>query len=94
MKPLGHRSQGLRRIAMRARGAVLGCGEAAVFLSRSTGHAAAVAYTDRRYASAIRRHAAHLVGIYRDDLGENPGLTERLVEDLCEHARSGGAVTA
>lgn len=88
MRPLGHASIGARRIAMRARAAVLAHGEIAVFLSRTTREAAAVAYTDTDYAWARRRHAAHLVGTYRDDLSDNTGLLEQLIDDLIEHAKA------
>lgn len=87
MKPLGHVSQGARRIAARAREAVMCSGEAAVFLSRITGQAAAVGYTDADYSRALRRHGLHLVGVYVDDLADTDEQLEQLVEDLVEHTR-------
>lgn len=94
MKSLGCASHGARRLAERACVAVVQGGEVAVFLSRATRKAAAVAYTDRQYARAMRRHAPSLVGVYRDDLADNDGLQDRIVDDLIAHARSGRAVSA
>ena len=92
--PLGHASRGERSIATRALAAVQAHGQVAVFLSRATREAAAVAYTDRGYARATQRHAAHLVGVYRDDLGGNEGLFQQMLGDLREHAKARRAVPA
>lgn len=88
MRPLGHVSQGARRLAFRVRTTVKDHGQVAVFLSRTTGQGAAVAYTDPEYAFAMRRHVQHLVGVYVDDLGDNDELFERVVEDLREHLKA------
>lgn len=94
MKPLGNLSNGVRRMATRAHQAVLGCGEVAVFLNRQTRRAAAVPYTAPGYARVLQSHATHLVGVYRDDLGDNDGLVERMVDDLVVHAKARRAVSA
>jgi hypothetical protein len=89
MRTLGHLSQGTLRIAQSACDAVLAHGEVAVFLSRKTGEAAAVEYTSRDYQYAMRRHAPHLVGVYRDNLADNDGLFEQMLDDLACHVSAG-----
>lgn len=94
MKPLGHRSEGTRRLARRAQEAVFAHGEVAVFLSLTTGQAAALPYTRFGYAAALRRHARHLVGVYQDRLGDNAGLYEQLLADLAAHLATRGKAAA
>lgn len=87
MKPLGHASDGARRLALRAREAILKHGQAAIFLGCGTGEAVAVEHTDADYTGALQRHALHLVGVYRDDLSNPSTLGEQLVGGFLIHMR-------
>ncbi len=85
MRPIGHRDQGVRRLAERVMTCLRDHGQVAVLLSRSTGNGAAIAYTDRSYEWHMRRQAEHLVGVYRDDLGDGASLYEQIVNDMAAH---------
>jgi hypothetical protein len=85
MRSLGHVSEGNRRLADRVCDAVRASGEAAVFVRHSTGLAAAMAYTDRGYQSALQQHVADLVGVYRDEIDAETPLSRLVLDDLAVH---------
>lgn len=95
MITLGPISSGAARLAKAARHAVMECGEAAIFASVVTGEAAAIAYTAPDYAMQLRRHAEHLVGVYRDDVKKHythdverqAELLREITDDLVEHLK-------
>jgi len=84
---LGKLSRGTSRIAYRARAAIVTSGQAAIFLSRGTGNAVAVAYTAPDFEWQCRRHLQHLVGVYTDPLDDGRALLAQLNDDLLAHVQ-------
>lgn len=95
MIELGPLSSGAAPIAKAARDAAIQCGQIALFASLDSGKACAVPYTDPSFDWLVRRHAAHLVGVYRDDVHDEhtsdvmrrAALLREITDDLVEHLK-------
>lgn len=92
---LGPLSSGALPLAKAARDAALQCGQIALFASTQSGQACAVPYTDPSFDWLVRRHAEHLVGVYRDDVSDEhtsdvlrrAELLREITDDLAEHLK-------
>lgn len=95
MIELGPLTRGALPIAQGAHEATLHCGQIALFASTHSGKACAVPYTDPSFDWLVRRHAEHLVGVYRDDVSDEhtsdvqrrAELLREITDDLAEHLK-------